>query len=154
VPGLVRRVPGPVGASLLTVTFSDQRERGKAFIVYGAVAGGGGIGLLLGGLLTQYLSWRWCLCVNLIFAGIAVAGARPAAPPAERRRPQADLPGAVLVSAGMFCMVYGFSKAALHGWRSGSCWAFLAVGGGALTAFGWWQTRTAHVASDGPTLDP
>jgi MFS family permease len=58
--------------------------------VYGAVAGAGGaIGLLLGGLVTQYLSWRWCLYVNLIFAGIAVAGARPAAPPAERRRPQA-----------------------------------------------------------------
>jgi len=60
--------------------------------------------------------------------------------------PKLDLPGAALVSAGMFCIVYGFSKAALHGWRSVSCWAFLAVGGGALTAFGWW---TAH-----PLLPP
>jgi MFS family permease len=88
--GLFGAFLAPSALSLLTVTFSDQRERGKAFTVYGAVAGAGGaIGLLLGGLVTQYLSWRWSLYVNLIFAGIAVAGARPAAPPAERRRPQA-----------------------------------------------------------------
>jgi predicted MFS family arabinose efflux permease len=151
VPGLVRRVPGPSALSLLTVTFSDQRERGKALTVYSAVAGAGGaIGLLLGGLLTEYLSWRWCLYVNLIFAGIAVAGALGLL----RRQPSGlspklDLPGAALVSGGMFCVLYGFSNAALHGWHSASCWASLAVGGGALTAFGWWQTRAAH-----PLLPP
>jgi MFS family permease len=139
--GLFGAFLAPSALSLLTVTFSDQRERGKALTVYSAVAGAGGaIGLLLGGLLTEYLSWRWCLYANLIFAGIAVAGALGLL----RRQPSGvspklDLPGAALVSGGMFCMVYGFSNAALHGWHSTSCWAFLAVGGGALTAFGWWH---------------
>ena len=66
----------PAALSLLTTTFSDPKERGKAFGVYGAIAGGGGlVGLLLGGLLTEYLDWRWCLYVNLVFAGVAVVGA-------------------------------------------------------------------------------
>ena len=66
----------PAALSVLTTTFSDPRERGKAFGVYGAIAGGGGlVGLLLGGVLTEYLDWRWCLYVNLLFAGLAVAGA-------------------------------------------------------------------------------
>src|SRR5437763_1582440 len=66
----------PSALSLLAVTFSDPKERGRAFGVYGAVAGtGGAIGLLLGGILTEYVTWRWCLYVYLIFAGIAVAGA-------------------------------------------------------------------------------
>src|SRR5437868_12672279 len=66
----------PAALSLLAVTFSDPAERGRAFGVYGAVAGAGGaVGLLLGGVLTEYVSWRWCLYVNLIFALVAVAGA-------------------------------------------------------------------------------
>src|SRR5579859_4198142 len=65
----------PAALGLLTTTFSDPKERGKAFGVYGAIAGGGGaVGLVLGGLLTEYLDWRWCLYVNLIFAGIAAVG--------------------------------------------------------------------------------
>ncbi len=141
----------PSALSLLTVTFSDPQERGKAFGVYGAVAGAGGaIGLLLGGLLTEYLSWRWCLYVNLIFAGIAVAGAlsllnRQAAP----GRPKVDLPGAIMVSAGMFCIVYGFSNAALHGWHAPSTWGFLVAGVILLTLFGWRQTRAPQ-----PLLPP
>ena len=66
----------PAALSVLTTTFSDTKERGKAFGVYGAIAGGGGlVGLLLGGVLTEYLDWRWCLYVNLIFACLAAVGA-------------------------------------------------------------------------------
>src|SRR5215469_9630178 len=141
----------PAALSLLTVTFTDPRERGKAFGVYGAVAGAGGaIGLLLGGVLTEYLSWRWCLYVNLIFAGIAATGALALL---RRQRatakPRLDLPGAVLVSAGMFCIVFGFSAAGAHGWHAPSTWGFLAAGGILLVLFGWWQAR----ASD-PLLPP
>jgi len=133
----------PSALSLLAVTFTDPRERGRAFGVYGAVAGAGGaIGLLLGGILTEYLSWRWCLYVNLIFAGIAAVGAatllrRQPSP----GRPRLDLPGAALVSGGMFCIVYGFSNAATHSWGTPSTWAFLVAGVVALILFVLWQAR-------------
>jgi EmrB/QacA subfamily drug resistance transporter len=141
----------PSALSLLAVTFSDPKERGRAFGVYGAVAGvGGAIGLLLGGVLTEYLSWRWCLYVNLIFAGIAAAGAvtllhRQSAP----GKPKLDLPGAALVSGGMFCIVYGFSNAALHGWHAPSTWGFLVAGVLLLAGFAWRQTRAPE-----PLLPP
>ena len=141
----------PAALSILSTTFSDPRERGKAFGVYGAIVGAGGaIGLVLGGLLTEYLSWRWCLYVNLIFAGLAVTGAvtllrRQASP----GRSRLDLPGVALVSASMFCLVYGFSNAATHGWRTPSTYGFLAAGVALLAAFALWQTRAAS-----PLLPP
>jgi EmrB/QacA subfamily drug resistance transporter len=140
--GLFGAMLAPAALSLLAVTFAGTKDRGRAFGVFGAVAGAGGaIGLLLGGLLTEYLDWRWCLYVNLIFAGIAVLGAvtllhRQAPSPA---RPRLDLPGAVLVFGGMFCIVYGFSNAALHGWHALSTWGFLAAGAVLLAGFGWRQ---------------
>ena len=141
--GMFGALLAPSALSLLTTTFSDTRDRGKAFGVFGAIAGAGGaVGLLLGGLLTEYLSWRWCLYVNLLFAAVAAAGAillLPRQPSAQR--PRLDLPGAVLVSAGMFCIVYGFSNAATHSWHTPSTWGFLAAGGALLAIFAWWQTR-------------
>ena len=66
----------PAALSTLTVTFANPAERGKAFGIYGAIAGAGGaVGLLLGGILTEYLSWRWCLYVNVIFSLVAVTAA-------------------------------------------------------------------------------
>jgi len=141
----------PAALSILSTTFSEPRERGKAFGVYGAIVGAGGaIGLVLGGILTEYLSWRWCLYVNLFFAGLAVIGAvvllkhqRP------RTRPRLDLPGAALVSASMFSLVYGFSNAANHNWGTPSTYAFLAAGVALLAAFVFWQARAAS-----PLLPP
>ncbi len=142
----------PAALGLLTTTFSEPGERGRAFGVYGAIAGGGGlVGLLLGGLLTEYLDWRWCLYVNLIFASVAAVGAavflaagRPAG-----ARPRLDMIGVLLVSGSMFCLVYGFANAATHNWHTPSTWGFLAAGVVLLAAFAAWQTRAQN-----PLLPP
>jgi EmrB/QacA subfamily drug resistance transporter len=133
----------PAALSLLTTTFEGARDRGKAFGVFGAIAGAGGaIGLLLGGVLTQYLNWRWCLYVNLVFAAIACVGAiallrRQSA----GRRPRLDLPGLVAEAGGMFCIVYGFSNAASDGWHAPAVWSFLVAGVVLLVSFGYLETR-------------
>src|SRR5271170_6642295 len=120
----------PSALSLLTTTFTEQKDRGKAFGIYGAIAvAGGAVGLLLGGALTEYLSWRWTLYVNLIFAGVAFTGGallltRQRSP----GRPRLDIPGVVMVSGALFCLVYGFSNAATHDWSTPSTWSFVAAG--------------------------
>src|ERR1700753_1848783 len=100
----------PSALSLLTTTFTEPKDRGKAFGVYGAIAAAGGaVGLLLGGALTEYLSWRWTLYVNLIFAGLAFAGgALLLKREPSQAKPKLDIPGVLLVSGGLFCLVYGF----------------------------------------------
>ena len=102
------------------------------------------MGLLLGGALTQYLSWRWCLYVNLIFAAVAFAGGalllqRQPSPV----KPRLDIPGVLLVSGALFCLVYGFSNAATHSWHAPSTWGFLAAGVALGVAFALWQGRAA-----------
>ena len=141
----------PAALSILSTTFSDPKERGKAFGVYGAIVGAGGaIGLVLGGILTEYLSWRWCLYVNLFFAGLAAMGAMLLLKHQRARtRPRLDLPGVALVSASMFCLVYGFSNAATHHWDTPSTYGFLAAGVVLLAGFAFWQTRTSS-----PLLPP
>jgi EmrB/QacA subfamily drug resistance transporter len=141
----------PAALSILSTTFSDPKERGKAFGVYGAIVGAGGaIGLVLGGILTEYLSWRWCLYVNLIFACLAGTGAVLLLTQQRvRTRTRLDLPGVTLVSAAMFCLVYGFSNAATHNWRTPSTYGFLAAGVALLAAFALWQARAAS-----PLLPP
>src|SRR5215469_7019054 len=136
----------PSALGTLVSTFRDPRERGKAFGVFGSVAaGGGGLGLILGGLLTQYLSWRWCLYVNLLFALIAVAGAlvyirssRPAQPP------RFDWPGTVLACAGLFLIVYGFSHAETGGWTSALTLGSLILGPVLLAGFAAVEARSRH----------
>jgi EmrB/QacA subfamily drug resistance transporter len=141
----------PSALSLLTTTFTEPKDRAKAFGIYGAIAGAGGvIGLLLGGALTEYLSWRWTLYVNLIFAGVAFTGGallltRQPSPV----KPRLDIPGALLVSSAVFCLVYGFSNAATHNWATPSTYGFLAAGVVLAVAFAWWQGRAAH-----PLLPP
>jgi MFS family permease len=91
----------PSALSLLTTTFTEQKDRGRAFAVYGAIAGAGGaVGLLLGGALTEYLSWRWTLYVNLIFAAVAfIGGALLLQRQPSRIKPRLDVPGVLLCSA-------------------------------------------------------
>ncbi|SHN49193.1 drug resistance transporter, EmrB/QacA subfamily [Geodermatophilus obscurus] len=104
----------PASLALLTVLFTDPRERARAFAVYGAIAGGGSaVGLLLGGVLTEYADWRWCFWVNLPVAIVAVVAAIPIVP--ESRAPgdtRYDIPGAVLITAGVAAVVYGFTLVA------------------------------------------
>ena len=149
--GVFAALLAPSALSLLTTTFTDPRERGKAFGVFGAVAASGSaLGLLVGGALTSYASWRWCLYVNLVFAVIAITGGalllgrQPTTPGARL-----DVPGVAAVSGGMFCLVYGFSNAATHSWHTPSTWGFLAAGVALLTVFAVWQTRAAQ-----PLLPP
>jgi EmrB/QacA subfamily drug resistance transporter len=141
----------PSALSLLTTTFTEPKDRGKAFGVYGAIAAAGGaVGLLLGGALTEYLSWRWTLYINLIFAGVAFVGGLMLL---ERRpspvKPHLDIPGVILASGGVFCLVYGFSNAATHNWHTPSTWGFLAAGVALLVAFAFWIGRAPH-----PLLPP
>ena len=133
----------PSALSLLTTTFGGSKDRGKAFGVFGAIAGAGGaIGLLLGGVLTEYLSWRWCLYVNLFFAAIAVTGGAILLGRHPRSgHPRLDIPGAAFVSSGMFCIVYGFSNAATRSWHTPSTWGFLIAGVLLLAIFAWWESR-------------
>jgi len=141
----------PSALSILTTTFTDPKDRGKAFGVFGAIAiAGGALGLLLGGALTEYLSWRWTLYVNLLFAGIAFIGAELFLE--EQRsasRPKLDVPGVVLVSSAVFCLVYGCSNAASHKWSTPSTFGFLIAGAVLLVLFGLRQVRAVH-----PLLPP
>jgi EmrB/QacA subfamily drug resistance transporter len=141
----------PSALSLLVTTFTEPKERAKAFGVFGAIAvAGGAVGLLLGGALTEYLSWRWTLYVNLLFAGAAFAGgALLLQPQPSRGKPQLDIPGVLLASGGMFCLVYGFANAASHSWRTPTTYGFIAAGVVLLAAFAAWQGRAAH-----PLLPP
>ena len=137
----------PAALSILTVTFqSDPGERAKAFGAYGAVSGAGGaIGVLAGGLLTEYASWRWCLLVNV---PIALATAFLAARVAHESRVEGttryDLPGAFLSTAGLVSLVYGFTKAISDGWAAAPTLTFLAVGIALLLAFVFVETRSSH----------
>lgn len=120
--GVFGALLAPAALSLLTVTFTDGRERAKAFGVFGAIAGGGGaIGLILGGVLTEYLDWRWTFFVNIPFAAVAALGALLVIrePASARNRSSLDIPGVVLSTLGLVALVYGFTRAEAHGWGDG-----------------------------------
>src|SRR5438094_2002126 len=103
----------PTALSLLAVSFTQPRERATAFAVYGSIAGSGAaIGLLLGGVLTQYLTWRWCLYVNLPVAIVAAVGGWIVLPGSGARvRARFDLPGVALATAGLVALVYACTEA-------------------------------------------
>jgi EmrB/QacA subfamily drug resistance transporter len=149
--GVFAAILVPSALSLLTTTFTDPKDRGKAFGIYGAIAAGGSaVGLLLGGALTEYLSWRWTLYINLVFAGVAFVGGVMLLPwQPSRVKPKLDIPGVVMVSGALFCLVYGFSNAATHDWSTPSTWGFVAAGVVLLIVFAFWQGRAPN-----PLLPP
>ncbi|MBO0512256.1 MFS transporter [Streptomyces beijiangensis] len=109
----------PAALSLLAVMFTDAKERAKAFGIYGAIAGGGGaLGLILGGFLTEYLNWRWTFYANIPFAVVAALGAYFVIrePAGTRNRSALDIPGVILSTLGLVSLVYGFTRAESNGW--------------------------------------
>ena len=135
----------PTALSSIAVMFTDHRERGRAFAVYGAVASSGAIiGLVVGGALTELVSWRWCLLVNVLFALAAlVAGTRLL--PRSEPHPDTPLPfaSAGLATAGLASLVYAASRAADHGWTSAGVWAPAVTGLVLLAGFAFRQSRSA-----------
>ncbi len=136
----------PAALSLMTTTFTDPVERNKAFGIWGAIAGSGGaIGLILGGVLTQTLSWRYSMYVNLIFATIAITGALALLHnQAPAVKPKLDLPGVLSVSAGLFSLVYGFSHAQTTSWVNATTIGFLTTGAVLLAVFAVIQSRSRN----------
>ncbi|HYA67439.1 MAG TPA: MFS transporter, partial [Acidimicrobiales bacterium] len=147
VQGAFAAVMAPAALSLLTVTFTEAHERARAFGVYGAIAGGGAaIGLILGGLLTQFASWRWTLLINVPIAlGAALAATRVVR---ESRgvstRSGYDVPGALSVTSGLFLLVFGFTTAQTHGWGAPVTAGLLSAAFVALVAFVVIELRSAH----------
>ena len=136
----------PAALSLLTTTFTDPAERGKAFGVYAGIAGAGGaIGLLLGGALTEALDWRWCLYVSLVFAiPAAIAGMRLLHHIPVTSRPRLDLAGALTASAGLFALVFGLARGETDGWGAPLTIVSLAGSALLLTGFVVLERRVAH----------
>lgn len=136
----------PAALSLLSTTFTEPAERGKAFGIFGAISGaGGGIGLLLGGVLTEYVSWRWCLYVNLVIAALAVIGALTKL----RDEPVAahgkiDIPGTVTAVGGLVALVYGLANAETDGWTDTMTLGPILAGLALLGLFVGIERRVAH----------
>jgi EmrB/QacA subfamily drug resistance transporter len=127
--GVFGAVLAPAALSVLTTTFHDPRERGRAFGIFGAIAGmGGAIGLLLGGYLTEHFDWRWNLYVNVPIAVIALVAGIVLLPRAGGvAGHRLDVPGVILGSGGLFALVFGFSQAEPQGWDSALTWGPLAA---------------------------
>jgi EmrB/QacA subfamily drug resistance transporter len=136
----------PAALSLLTTTFTDPAERGKAFAIYAAIAGmGGAIGLLLGGALTELLDWRWCLYVSIVFAvPAAIAATRLLHHVPVAARPRLDLPGTLTASSGLFALVFGLARAVSDGWGDPVTVAFLIGSAVLLVTFVALERRVAH----------
>jgi EmrB/QacA subfamily drug resistance transporter len=142
--GAMAALMAPAALSLITVTFTESRERARAFGVYGAISGGGAaIGLILGGLLTQYVSWRWTLLINAPIAVLAAVGAaRLVRESRSIGRANYDILGAATSTVGILSVVYGFTRAASDGWSSPTTLGFLVAGVVLLGAFVLVELRT------------
>jgi EmrB/QacA subfamily drug resistance transporter len=144
--GVFGALLAPSALSLLTVTFAGSPDRPKAFGIFSAIAGAGGsVGLLLGGVLTQTLSWRWCLYVNLLIAvPAAILALRLLVNQGDPARPKIDLPGVLTATAGLFAVVYGFSNAETSSWGDPVTVTALALGAVLLVGFVLIERVTEH----------
>jgi EmrB/QacA subfamily drug resistance transporter len=156
--GAFAALMAPASLSIVTVTFTEPKERAKAFGVFGALSGGGAaIGLIVGGVLTEYASWRWCLGVNVPFAVIVAAAAFPLVKESRSHGDtRYDVPGVLLATLGFFSLVYGFTEAAkaknpddptstaVQGWGDPSTLTFLALAVVLLVGFVVWERRARN----------
>jgi EmrB/QacA subfamily drug resistance transporter len=141
--GLGAAIITPAALSILSTTFAEGRERNIALGVWGAVGGfGAAAGVLLGGILTDLLSWEWIFFVNVpvgviafVLAPILLAESRDA------RVKRFDAPGAILVTAGLSSLVYAITQAGQDGWLAGETLTFLGVAVGLLVAFVGWELQ-------------
>jgi EmrB/QacA subfamily drug resistance transporter len=129
-------IVAPTALSLIADTFQEGAERNRALGIYAGAAGGGGaVGLILGGLIVNYLSWRWVLFVNVPIALVLAFAAPRVLTTSEGRSGRLDLPGAAAVTGGMTLLVYGLSRAATHGWSDKVTVATLGCGAALLVLF-------------------
>ncbi|MGO4102928.1 MFS transporter [Leifsonia sp. YAF41] len=143
--GLFAAMLAPAALALLTVTFAHGKDRATAFAVFGTVAGtGAAIGLLLGGLLTEFADWRWCLLVNVFFVILGfIGGVLFVSESKAEGDNRYDVWGAITVTLGLGSLVYGFSLAE-GGWGSVDTIGFLALGALLLALFVWIESRVAQ----------
>ena len=143
--GLAAAFMSPVALSIVLAEFTEGKDRNKALGVWAAVAAGGAAaGVLLGGILTQYLDWRWNFFVNVpvgILVAIAATRLLPHHIGEEKRKVDLDLPGTVLATSGLMSLVYGLSRAPALGWNSLTVWGFIAAGIALLISFIWNERR-------------
>ena len=156
--GAFAALMAPSALSLVTVTFTEPHERAKAFGVFGALAGGGAaIGLIVGGILTEYASWRWCLGVNVPVALLTAAVAIPLVHESRAHGDtRYDIPGVLMATIGLVSLVYGFTEAAkakhpdnpndtsVQGWTAPTTISFLVVAAVLLVAFVIWEQRAKN----------
>lgn len=144
--GVSAAVLAPAALALISVTFTDSKERAKAFAVYGALSGGGAaIGLVLGGALTEFASWRWTLWINVPIALLAIALAIPFVRESRTEaRTGYDVPGAVTVTLGLLAVIFGITRAESEGWTGPSTLVFLGVGIVLLAFFVVIESRSPH----------
>jgi MFS family permease len=142
--GVFGALLAPAALSLVATTFTLGRERATAFGVFSSIAmAGSAIGLLLGGALTEYLDWRWCLYINIVFALVALVGGLAFIHEyGDRARQRLDLPGTVLGTGGILALVWGFAHAEEAGWGAGTTLGMLVASAMLLAAFVAVESRT------------
>ena len=135
--GVFGALLAPAALAIISVTFTVPKERAKAFGVFGAISGGGAaIGLIVGGVLTEYTSWRWCLGVNTPIAILAaILAAKFVHESKAAGDKKYDIPGVVTATAGLFALTYGFNESAREGWTDSLTLTFFAAAVVLLVAF-------------------